>query len=129
MERFSRQREAIRLYLSGRKDHPTAEQIYGALKSEIPNLSLATVYRNLSHMSGSGEIRRLLCEEDASVHFDYDTSAHSHFFCRSCGSLSDVASLSESSLKREAEKELHVTVDSVSVTYYGLCEKCRENAG
>jgi len=129
MERFSRQREAIRVYISHRKDHPTAEQIYEALKTEIPNLSLATVYRNLSHMSESGEIRKLVSEEDASVHFDYDTSEHSHFFCRCCGGLEDVPFMLPEGQREEVEKSMGVTVDAVSVTYYGLCAKCKRAAG
>lgn len=44
----SRQREMIKSFLMGRKDHPTADVIYSNLKQQDPNLSLGTVYRNLT---------------------------------------------------------------------------------
>ena len=55
----SRQREMIKSFLMGRKDHPTADVIYSNLKQQDPNLSLGTVYRNLTLLSDMGEILRL----------------------------------------------------------------------
>lgn len=52
----SRQREMIKSFLMGRKDHPTADVIYSNLKQQDPNLSLGTVYRNLTLLSDMGEI-------------------------------------------------------------------------
>ena len=53
----SRQREMIKSFLMGRKDHPTADVIYSNLKQQDPNLSLGTVYRNLT----SGVVKSLCC--------------------------------------------------------------------
>ena len=47
MLKYSRQREAIKTFLAGRYDHPTAETVYLGIKEEFPNISLGTVYRNL----------------------------------------------------------------------------------
>ena len=58
MIKRSRQREAIRQCLTGRYDHPTAETVYMSIKDEFPNISLGTVYRNLSLLSDLGEIQR-----------------------------------------------------------------------
>ena len=126
MERSTRQREAIRHNLSGRKDHPTAETLFEDLKGEIPNMSLATVYRNLSQMAKSGEIRRIALEEDPSARFDYDTSGHSHFFCRRCKSLTDVPEVRALDGRAEVEDLLGGSVEKVSVMYSGLCAACRE---
>ena len=43
-----RKRDAILNYLRHTNEHPSAETVYAALKAEIPDLSLGTVYRNLS---------------------------------------------------------------------------------
>ena len=48
MIKYSRQRESIVNFLASRTDHPTAETIYQNIKKEFPNISLGTVYRNLS---------------------------------------------------------------------------------
>ena len=46
--KYSRQRESIKNYLYGREDHPTADMVYMDMRQEFPNISLGTVYRNLS---------------------------------------------------------------------------------
>lgn len=55
----SRQREAIVLFLKNRKDHPTADIVYQEIRHDIPNISLGTVYRNLSLLADRGDILRL----------------------------------------------------------------------
>ena len=59
MLKYSKQREAIKSFLAGRYDHPTAETVYLGIKEEFPNISLGTVYRNLSLLSDIGEIQKL----------------------------------------------------------------------
>ena len=59
MIKKSRQREAILQCLVNRYDHPTAETVYLSIKDDFPNISLGTVYRNLSLLSDIGEIRKL----------------------------------------------------------------------
>ena len=57
--KHSRQRECIKEFLADRFDHPTAETIYLNVKKEFPNISLGTVYRNLSLLTNQGIIRKL----------------------------------------------------------------------
>ena len=53
--RYSKQREAIRMYLLSTKSHPTAEAVYNNIKNEHPRISLGTVYRNLNLLEEQGE--------------------------------------------------------------------------
>ena len=46
--KYSRQREAVLVYLRSTKSHPTAEQVYQKIREEFPKISLGTVYRNLN---------------------------------------------------------------------------------
>ena len=46
--KYSRQRESIREFVKSCHDHPTADTVYAGIKEEFPNISLGTVYRNLS---------------------------------------------------------------------------------
>ena len=54
MKKYSKQRELILDSLRKRKDHPTAERLYLDLKKEMPELGIATVYRNLSDLCEEG---------------------------------------------------------------------------
>ena len=57
--KYSRQREAIKEFMMTRKDHPTADVVYMNVRQEFPNISLGTVYRNLTLLSEMGELLRL----------------------------------------------------------------------
>lgn len=87
--KYSRQREAIKSFLMTRKDHPTADVVYHSLRADFPNISLGTVYRNLTLLADLGEIARLRLG-DGVDHFDADTSRHYHFICSECGSVLDL---------------------------------------
>ena len=87
--KYSRQRESIKVCLQGRKDHPTADMLYTDVRKEFPNISLGTVYRNLSLLSELGEIKRLTTG-DGPDRFDGDTSTHHHFICRKCHCVTDL---------------------------------------
>ena len=49
-----RKRDAILQYLQSVTDHPSAEKVFTQLKAEIPDLSMGTVYRNLTHFKEQG---------------------------------------------------------------------------
>ena len=83
MKRHSRQRDAVRNALCSVKSHPTASAVYDMVRAEFPNISLATVYRNLSEMYDEGNAV-MLTTVSGSVHFDADTSPHSHLYCNKC---------------------------------------------
>ena len=55
--KYSRQRESIKEFLRTRTDHPTADAVYENMKLIYPNISLGTVYRNLSLLADLGEIK------------------------------------------------------------------------
>ena len=57
--KYSRQRESIKEFLRTRTDHPTADAVYENMKLIYPNISLGTVYRNLSLLADLGEIKKL----------------------------------------------------------------------
>ena len=118
--RYSRQRELITEIIKGRSDHPTADMIYASAREVVPNISLGTVYRNLKSLS-EGSDRITLETEDKKIHYDGDTSRHSHFICNGCGKIIDIYSIEEPSLKLS---EMGLTVKDYKCVYYGLCDNC-----
>ena len=87
--RYSRQRELVLNQVLARCDHPTAEQIYSALRPQCPGLSLGTVYRNLNGLVEMGRLRRVTIPGQAD-RFDRTLAEHDHLFCRNCGRVVDV---------------------------------------
>src|SRR5579863_3475160 len=87
--RMTPQRRAIFRYLSGNQAHPTAEEIFRAVRRRHPGLSLATVYNTLETLHELGEVGRLELGGGAE-RFDPEVRPHHHFNCRRCGKVQDV---------------------------------------
>lgn len=121
--KYSRQREAVKNLLMSRRDHPTADMLYSSLRKEYPNISLGTIYRNLSLLSDLGEINRISAGNGAE-HFDGDLTPHQHFICSRCQRIYDVRLERIDSLLREAGDASPGRVDACRVTFYGICENC-----
>lgn len=125
--KHSRQRDSIKEFLMSRKDHPTADVVYENMKLIYPNISLGTVYRNLSLLSDIGEIRKLTSFEGAD-HFDGDVEPHCHFICTECGCVLDLETDSFQSLMKEAGAHFNGKITDCSASFFGLCEHCLEKA-
>lgn len=123
--KYSRQRESIKTCLMGRKDHPTADALYTSIREEFPNISLGTVYRNLSLLVELGEIQKFSCG-DGTDHFDYDTSPHYHYVCRHCGKIVDIPMDTVRTLEETAAHYVKGTIDEHTVFFYGTCEDCEK---
>ena len=59
--RYSPKRDAILQCLRSTTCHPSAEWVYSQLKPRIPDLSLATVYRNLARFRAEGAVQVIGC--------------------------------------------------------------------
>ena len=87
--KYSRQRESIREFVMNSREHPTADTVYAGIKAEFPNISLGTVYRNLSLLVDLGEIAKITTG-DGPDRFDCNTKPHSHFICTQCHNITDI---------------------------------------
>lgn len=126
--KYSRQREEIKHFLATRKDHPTADSVYMAIRQQIPNISLGTVYRNLTMLADTGEILRLRVG-DGVDHYDYDTSPHYHFICKECGAVTDLKMKSIDSIMDIAGADFDGEISGYATYFHGTCGNCCEKKG
>ena len=122
MKKYSRKRESTLKVLRGTDTHPTANWIYEKVKEEIPNISLGTVYRNLSALCKAGEILSFNMN-DGFEHFDANINLHLHLNCKKCGNIYDVM------LNNDIIAELSALngFDTENSIYlgYGICKNCK----
>lgn len=121
--KHSKQRDAIYAFLMTRKDHPTADVVYSHLRKDYPNISLGTVYRNLTLLSDIGQIQRLRLG-DGVDHFDGDISPHYHFLCSSCGRVMDLKMETIDHINKLAGVGFDGQIAGNITYFYGLCPKC-----
>ncbi len=121
--KYSRQREMIKEFLMTRKDHPTADIVYMNVRQQNPNISLGTVYRNLTLLADIGEIARLRVG-DGVDHFDADTSPHYHFVCMECGTVIDLEMDSIENITELAGANFDGHIAGHVTYFYGTCGSC-----
>jgi Fe2+ or Zn2+ uptake regulation protein len=102
--------------------HPTAEDLYAAVRADLPTLSLATVYKTLAELVALGEVQPIVTG-DGRTRYDPHMEPHAHVLCRRCGKLADVA---ESVVRIAAPMELDgFLVTGKRVVLEGYCRSCR----
>ena len=120
-----RKRDAILSCLRQTTEHPTAEWIYTRLKSEYPDISLGTVYRNLALFKEQGLITSLGAVNGVE-RFDANTAPHVHYICSGCGSVLDLAGMAvPEELNCAAARCSGGRVDSCQLTFTGICGQCQ----
>ena len=120
-----RKRNAILSYLRGTNAHPSAETIYADLKQQIPDLSMATVYRNLTKFRKEGMVQCVATVKGVE-RFDGYTEPHVHFICRHCDAVIDLHEMQiPSQLTDQAAALTGGQVDSCILSFTGLCRDCQ----
>ena len=119
-----RKRNAILSCLKQTDLHPSAEMVHEMLRQEHPDISLATVYRNLSLFKNQGIIQSL-GTVNGIERFDANTEPHVHFICNSCTAVLDLHQMNvPETLCQAAANTSGCRVDQCQLTFSGTCRDC-----
>jgi len=117
------QRLAILSFLEGNTSHPSAEEIYRALKPRFPSLSPATVYNTLDALIRAGVLQEVNIDP-ARRRVDPDPEPHTHFLCTRCGRVYDLTlPTREISIP---EKAMGFCIHRYALNLYGICPACTD---
>ena len=129
MERTSkhfRKRDAILHCVRSTDAHPSADWVFEHVKEQVPDISLATVYRNLALFKEQGLITSLGTVKGVE-RFDGNTDPHVHFICTQCGSVLDLPEISvPEELNSAVAQSSGGRVDNCQLSFTGICGECRK---
>lgn len=119
--RFTRQRAAVFAYLCSVDSHPTAEEVYAAVRQSQPHISLATVYKALEVLVKAGLASRL-GDADGPARYDHRQDDHYHFRCLRTGRVHDLDTPYDPQLLDKLDPHLVANLDrqGFHVTGYRL---------
>jgi Fur family transcriptional regulator, ferric uptake regulator len=123
-QRFTEQRAAVYHYLTSTDKHPTADEVFLAVRSEVPAVSLATVYKSLETLVGC-DLAIKLTYSDGSARYDGRTDPHHHARCLVCSRIFDIPGhLPADGLSdlEDGARGFHVTGYRLELT--GYCQDC-----
>lgn len=122
--KFSKQRELILNYILNSHEHLTADTIYADLKKDNPELSLGTVYRNLTKLTEIGAIKKVSLPNQVDK-FDKNLEPHAHFICDECGSITDINIPGMDKFLDKVSDEDGISIRKYDLTLNGICKKCK----
>jgi len=123
VRRMTKQRRIILEVLRSVTSHPTADQLHQMVRSRLPGINIATVYRNLEILLEEGEIMKLDVA-GTQRRFDGNALNHYHIRCSQCGRVDDVHMEIASSLEDSAAVSCGYQVHSHNVEFTGICPEC-----
>ena len=119
--RKTKQKIEIMNFLASTKTHPRAEDVFEVVKKKLPDISLATIYRNLDSFVEQGQA---ICLNEKVKRFDANTSIHNHFICEKCGMIYDI--YQDFNTKNKIKNKKNISkINSENITFYGICKKCK----
>jgi Fur family peroxide stress response transcriptional regulator len=128
-QRFTEQRAAVYRYLADTDVHPTADEVFSAVREDLPGISLATVYKSLETLVGCGLAVKLTFP-DESARYDGRTDLHHHARCLVCGRVTDIQGEGDDveleTLRRRADS---FTVTGFRLQLSGYCSDCLPEGG
>jgi Fur family peroxide stress response transcriptional regulator len=123
--RHTKQREAIRLFLKSTRTHPTASQVYDAVRQRVPNISKGTVYRDLKVLQAEGAVVESSLPGTLS-RFEARLDPHYHFRCDRCGRVFDLDEPVDKELDDRVTKRTGYKVSHHELEFRGICKYCQK---
>jgi Fe2+ or Zn2+ uptake regulation protein len=120
---MTRQRAAVYEYLSRVDHHPTAEEVYLAVKEGVPKISLATVYKNLEALVACGAASKLTYG-DGAARYDIRTDHHYHTRCLKCGRIADLEQEEGGRMLKLIKLPGGFKVEGYRLEISGYCKNC-----
>lgn len=120
---YSKKRDLVLQTVLQGSGHPTADDIYTRLKADNPDLSLATVYRNLNLLVEIGAISKLSLPGTAD-RFDFICEKHYHFRCIRCKEIYDIETGTLDELDHLVSQESGHQVQTHELFFEGICRNC-----
>ena len=124
MKKHSKKRDAILECVRSTTSHPGADWVHAQLRAQYPDLSLGTVYRNLSSFKQEGVITSVGIVKGVE-RFDGNMDPHAHFICDSCSAVIDVEGIDPP--EKLCEQVGCGSAKSCVLTFNGICKSCLES--
>lgn len=114
------QRQLLFRLLHGNEMHPTAETLYEVAASEMPGISLRTVYQTLTDLAAMGELQQI--QLGGAARFDPNVGDHHHSVCNACGEVRDVYVANADDIAVAGLDGF--SVQSARIVFSGKCPRC-----
>lgn len=118
-------RLAVLGVLEEHRGHPSADELWAALRRTHPTISRSTVYKTLEAFVARGLCRRIT-GDGTRLRVDGTPDDHHHAVCRECGAIFDIDAGTFPLPPAPAELPRGLAVTGVRVEFDVICPRCRD---
>jgi len=124
-ERVTRQRLLVADALAAAGRQLTADELYGRLRTRMPAIGRATVFRSLETLVDAGVARRLELDGHVYAYVACLPEHHHHLSCTSCGRVEEIAEQYVRPVAERVARDMGFEIDDARLDFYGRCATCR----
>ena len=103
-------------------NHPTADDVYASVHKRHPNISRATIYRNLNSLAEEGKLLKII--GNGVDRYDHQLHEHVHIECVQCKQFEDMNIEGVEALNQRVEKESGYQLIKRDMVFMGICPDC-----
>ena len=127
--RMTPQRRLILQVLEESNGHLDADALYDRVKTQDPNVSLATVYRTLAVLREIGLVEEHRLGQDHGHYEAANKGPHHHFICLRCGKVIEFDTSLVAQIEHQLCEHKDVRVTHTHLHISGYCAQCRDIVG
>ena len=124
-------RAVLEKIIENKGKHLTTEEVFEIVKTNYPEIGLATVYRTLQLFEEIG-IASILNLDDGIIRYELSDSSDEHqhhqLVCTKCGSLYEVEMDLLEDLEKNISDKYNFRILNHSLKFYGICKKCKNDS-
>lgn len=104
--------------------HPDAHAIYQAVRRDLPQVSLGTIYRTLAVLKSAGLVRELEYGSSLS-RYEVADEPHYNIVCTTCGQIRNIPLPLFDDLNGRVASQTAYEVHDHRLEFAGLCPRCQ----
>jgi len=108
--------------------HADTETLFGAVRTDLGDVSHQAVYDVLRALTTVGLVRRIQPPGSVARYESRVGDNHHHVVCRTCSVIADVDCAVGETPCLTPSDDLGFTIDEAEVVYWGLCPQCAAGA-
>jgi Fur family transcriptional regulator, ferric uptake regulator len=128
--RITLERFEVLDYAMGYDGHFGADELYVKMRSNLANVSRATVYNTLELLAQSELLsKRNFGENKTLYESNIGKSTHGHLICTTCGAIKEFSNSRIQSIVKQISGEIGFEVSGYSFNIFGKCNnpECGQN--
>ena len=125
----SQRKVVLDAMLANQDKHLTVEELYQIVKTEHPEIGLATVYRNIQLLNELKIVEKLNLD-DGYIRYELSNEnekhRHHHLICDQCGKVIEVTEDLMGSIENSFLESYGFLVYDHQAKFFGICKECQE---